>query len=490
MYGAMALPKFISNLLSGFGDMFAQFGSALADTDGGWTTTFEVLFGDVIDAVNRLVDAKGPTIIDTILNLLSVLVQKIQTWTETNFPVILDTLFFMLGAAVTKLSEWLYTNMPIINDTMLFVLGGVLDTTLTFLSTAFVKLMDWWNDNWPTISEFLYTTFMDTLELAAKALIDSTELITKTAVELGFSVIIGFLDGIAEKLPEVAESAINLVETIRDEVVTEENIQRMMDAGAGIIVNFLNGMSEWLEDPNNIGQIRDAINRFGKAVITAIKTFFGISDNGKATAGGEMYKTTGNFLQGFADGIKRAWENNPVSQAIKWFTNKIKDSTNKGLDEHSPSKFTEQAAKFFTEGFAIGIKKNSKSAINAVDETTDGIKSAFSTMMEALKIAGNDEFDINPTITPVVDTSNIESAAKMANSMFGTVDGGFPTSYGAASALAADFAQNGGVGPGSALAGNSSVVNFTQNNYSPEALSHYEVYRQTKNLLHTIDSRT
>ena len=104
-------------------------------------------------------------------------------------------------------------------------------------------------------------------------------------------------------------------------------------------------------------------------------------------------------------------------------------------------------------------------------------------MMEALKIAGNDEFDINPTITPVVDTSNIESAAKMANSMFGTVDGGFPTSYGAASALAADFAQNGGVGPGSALAGNSSVVNFTQNNYSPEALSHYEVYRQTKNLI-------
>lgn len=489
MYGAMALPKFISNLLSGFGDMFAQFGSALADTDGGWTTTFEVLFGDVIDAVNRLIDAKGPTIIDTILNLLSVLIQKLQTWTEINFPVILDTLFFMLGAAITKLSEWLYTNMPVINDTMLFVLGGVLDTTLTFLGMAFIKLMDWWNDNWPTIAEFLYTTFIDTLKLAAKALIDSTELITKTAVELGFSVIIGFLDGIAEKLPDVADSAINLIETIRDEVVTEENVQRMMDAGAGIILNFLNGMSEWLEDTNNIKQIRDTIGRFGKAIISAIKTFFGFDDNGNVTSGGELDKTTGNWLTGFAQGIQRAWENNPVSKAISWFTKKIKDSTNEGLEEHSPSKFTEQAAKFFTEGFAVGVKKNSKSAINAVYETTDDIKSAFSTMMEALKIVSDEEFDINPTITPVVDTSNIESAAKIASRMFGTVNGGFLTSYGAASALSADFAQNGGVGSGSAFAGNSSIVNFTQNNYSPEALSHYEVYRQTKNLLHTIDSR-
>jgi len=486
LYGAAALPKFLGGLLSGFGDVFAQFGSALADTDGGWTTTFEVLFGDVIDAANRLITVKGPSIIDTILNLLTVLVAKVQTWTELNFPVILDTLFFMLGAAVVKLSEWLYVNMPTINDTLLFVLGGILDTTLRFLSTAFVKLMDWWNDNWPTISEFLYTTFMDTLELAAKALVDSTELITKTAIELGFSVMIGFMDGIAEKLPELTNSAISLVETIRDEVVTEENVKRIMDAGAGIILNFLNGMSEWLEDVNNIKEIRAAIDRFGKAIINAIKAFFGFDDNGNLNKTGEMYKTTGNFLQGFANGIQRAWENNPVSKALKWFTDKIKGDTEKGLEEHSPSKFTEGSAKYFVQGFANGIKKNAKIATNSITEITDDIKDSFSVLMESLKIVTDEEFDLDPVITPVVDVSNIESAAEMASNAFSGSSGGFAVTYGAASALASNFAQNGGVGSNTST-NNSSVVNFTQNNYSPKSLSHYELYRQTKNLLHTIE---
>lgn len=490
LYGATALPKFIGGLLSGFGDVFAQFGEALADTDGGWTTTFEVLFGDVIDATDRLINAKAPIIMDTIFNLLTQLVNKIQDWTEINFPTILDTFFFMLGAFVTKLSEWIYTNLPTINELLLFILGAVLDTTLTFLATAFVKLMDWWNDNWPTISEFLYTTFMDTLELAAQALLDSTELITKTAVELGFSVMIGFIDGIAEKLPELTNSAISLVETIRDEVVTEENVQRIMDAGAGIILNFLNGMSEWLEDTNNIEQIRDAIGRFGKAVINAIKTFFGFDDSGNATSGGELWKTTGNFLQGFANGIMRSWENNPVNKAIKWFTDKIKGDTNKGLEEKSPSKFTEGSAKYFVQGFANGIKKNAKIATNSIADVTDDIKDSFSILMESLKIVTDEDFDLDPVITPVVDTSNIEDAAALASDVLSGTNGSFGMSYGLSSALASDFAQNSGVGSSSNTSNNSSIVNFTQNNYSPKALSHYEVYRQTKNLLHTIDART
>lgn len=459
---------------------------------------------DAIDVLCTVIERSTDRIVGTVFFVLGALIHGLSDFLTTHQEDILT----ILGAPFTWIAEllirhkediltalaapieWLGELLIREHETIMGVLGGVTVILLEWLGILFTELRNWWDQNWPTVSEFLYATFMDTLELAAKALIDSTELITKTAVELGFSVIIGFLDGIAEKLPEVAESAINLVETIRDEVVTEENVQRMMDAGAGIIINFLNGMSEWLENESNIRAIQYSIARFGRAIINAIKTFFGFDDSGNTTTGGELWKTTGNFLQGFANGIQRAWENNPVKKAIDFFTNKVKEATNKGMEEQSPSKFTERVGKFFLQGFANGVSDNTKIATGAIDDSTGDIKSAFSTMMEALKIVGNDEFDINPTITPVVDTSNIESAAKMANGMFGTVNGGFLTSYGAASALAADFAQNGGVGPGSDLAGNSSVVNFTQNNYSPEALSHYEVYRQTKNLLHTIDSRT
>ena len=178
--------------------------------------------------------------------------------------------------------------------------------------------------------------------------------------------------------------------------------------------------------------------------------------------------------------------NNPVSKALSWFTNKIKGDMNDGLEEHSPSKFTERSAKYFILGFANSIEKNAKIATKSVEDLTDDVKDSFSVLMESLKIATDEEFDIDPVITPIVDTSNIESAAAMASDAFSGSSRGFAVTYGAASALASEFAQNGGVGSSSSMS-NSSVVNFTQNNYSPKSLSHYELYRQTKNLLHTID---
>lgn len=491
LYASTAGPKFIGGLLSGFGDVLGQLGSDLANTDGGWTTTFEVLFGDVIDATDRLINAKAPIIMDTVLNLLSQLVNKVQAWTEVNFPVMLDTFFFMLGAFVTKLAEWTYANLPTINELILFILGAILDTTLTFLATAFDKLLVWWNDNWPTIAEFLYTTFMDTLELAAKALIDSTELITKTAVELGFAVMIGFLDGIAEKLPDITESAINLIETFRDEVCTEENTERVVDAGVGIVENFVNGIADWLEDENNIISFRDSFTHLGEAALKAIKTFFGIGDSGEAGSGSNLFSLAWNILKGLADGIKNAWETSPLKHTIDWLCDKFKgemESKDKGFDVNSPSKWAKRLGVGIDEGLAIGVKDGSKQVLKSVDSVTENTKDAFSILMDSLRLAGDENFDINPVITPIVDTSNIEDAAAMASSAFSGANGSFNMSYGLSSALAAEFAQNGGVNTSNSSS-NNSIVNFTQNNYSPKALSHYEVYRQTKNLLHTIDSR-
>lgn len=458
------------------------------------------VFGEILIVGAEAIQGAAGTIIDTVYFILGGIVDGLANWLASHQESILS----VLGAPIAWLAELLIRNKENIlvalaapiewlaellireHDNILTVLGGITIIFLEWLGKIIQALPKWWSDNWPAISEFAYNSFMDVLNLALKALLDSTERITAAAIGLGLKVITGFMNGISENVGELADSAIKMVETIRDEVVTEDNVQKIMDAGAGIIKNFLNGMSEWLEDKNNIREIRDAIDRFGNAIINAIKTFFGWDDSGNLSKDGAMYKTTGNFLQGFANGIQRAWENNPVSKAIKWFTDKVKGETNKGLEEESPSKFTEKSAKYFVQGFANGVEKNGKIAINSITEVTDDIKNTFSLLMGALEVATLEEFDINPVITPVVDVSNIESAAEMASNAFSGSSGGFAVTYGAASALASNFAQNGGVGSNTST-NNSSVVNFTQNNYSPKSLSHYELYRQTKNLLHTIE---
>ena len=85
----------------------------------------------------------------------------------------------------------------------------------------------------------------------------------------------------------------------------------------------------------------------------------------------------------------------------------------------------------------------------------------------------NTEVDTEPVIRPVLDLSNVRKNAGSLNAML---------SYDQAirvggSLLGSDSEiQNGSKG------GNMSV-NFTQNNYSPKALSRFEIYRQTKNQL-------
>jgi len=464
------------------------------------------VFGEILIVGAEAIQGAAGTIIETIYFILGGIVDGLANWLAEHQESIMS----ILGAPIAWLAEllirhkediltalaapieWLAELLIREHDNILSTLGGITILFLEWLGTIVQALPGWWHENWPAISDFAYTSFMDVLDLALKALLDSTEKITAAAVGLGLKVITGFMNGISENVGDLTESAIKMVETIRDEVVTEENVQRVMDAGAGIIKNFLNGMSEWLEDTNNIREIRSAIDRFGKAIINAIKTFFGWDDSGNLSRTGELYKTTGNFLQGFANGIKRAWENNPVSSAIKWFTDKIKSSTDKGLEEKSPSKFTERAGKYFLEGFAIGIEENTDKTVDSVSDATDNIKNTFANLMESIGDIASGEFDIDPVITPVVDTSNITSAAELASEAFSSYKGGFSTTYGRASALAATFAQNGGTtvdANGNVIPGNTSVVNFTQNNYSPESLSHYEIYRQTKNLLHTVGSK-
>lgn len=103
------------------------------------------------------------------------------------------------------------------------------------------------------------------------------------------------------------------------------------------------------------------------------------------------------------------------------------------------------------------------------DKFTSGINSAITSAAKAF--SQMDEF--TPTITPVLDLSNLKNGATAINSALG-----LGTSE-SALALAMQV-QNGSVSSED-QAQKQTILQFEQNNYSPEALSTADIYRRTRN---------
>lgn len=91
-----------------------------------------------------------------------------------------------------------------------------------------------------------------------------------------------------------------------------------------------------------------------------------------------------------------------------------------GQASHSPSKLTIQAGKWLGEGLIIGIEQMGKKVYNAGYSLGDGATNSIS---KAINKAGgliNGDMDIQPTISPVIDLTNVENGVSAINGMLDT----------------------------------------------------------------------
>ena len=84
-----------------------------------------------------------------------------------------------------------------------------------------------------------------------------------------------------------------------------------------------------------------------------------------------------------------------------------------------------------------------------------------------------DDMDTEPVIRPILDLSNVTSGIRK-------IDASFSRSQALAIVSSRDKRYNDELQNG-VNSTNGNTYTFTQNNYSPKALSRDEIYRQTKN---------
>lgn len=284
---------------------------------------------------------------------------------------------------------------------------------------------------------------------------DSIAAFGEALQNLGTTGIEGFITAFTDGKAKTDEAMRNLLQGMLDEISKKET--RFLASARTLMNRFVDGIKEKRSAPKN--EISNAI----ADMITVINNFYD-----------DFYELGKYMVKGFAQGITDNTET--AREAARYMAGETVDAARRELDEHSPSRVFYSIGRNVVLGFTNAFFNNANLARNAGDTialaSVAGVNQAIQNVARAIE-AG---IDTQPTIRPVLDLSNVRSGMATLNSMISRDK-----------ALSVNATINGSgysAEPGGVNAQQpSSTINFTQNNYSPKALSRLEIYRQTRNQL-------
>ena len=325
-------------------------------------------------------------------------------------------------------------------------------------------------------------------------------------IAAGVGVLTSFVQGIANSIGKV----INVVASIISNFITSigNGLGKIINAGGTMIANLVNGIS------NNIGKVLTAggnaishfitgigdqgakivsagVNALGKLIsalgsggadlaekgANAVISFLNSVANTIRTKEPQMLAAGANIgaaiVQGMINGMA-SLAGSLTSRALSLISS-LPGKVKKFLHISSPSRVFYDIGTAIVDGLIWGI-----------DDSADGVDASMENMITSMmdtvnsipSLTGMDA--LSPVITPVLDLTQVQAGADQMTAMINTAPVATVSAGQAASISASQAVQGGAI---DTTAPDKSVIKFEQNNYSPEALSPVEIYRQTKNQL-------
>lgn len=221
-------------------------------------------------------------------------------------------------------------------------------------------------------------------------------------VEAGVKLIVGLLNGIASQIGQIIEAGANVVISFIEGFMSM--IPKLIDAGFKAMIDLLNGLADSIR--TNTPLVIEAVNNLLSACIEAIGMYIG-----------NFVECGVQLMKGLATGI---W--NGVKLVVDSAVNAVKTAWNAALNWlgiNSPSTKGIEAGMYIDEGLAVGLSKYADTAGNAATdvgkETVDSLSDALSGVSDVIE----NDMDMQPTIRPVLDLSEVESGASKVDDLFG-----------------------------------------------------------------------
>lgn len=446
------------NDLGSFGDSLVQFGSGIKSYSDSISGIDTGIMSSVITQVNRLVEmAKGMAELDTsgMSGFSTALIQLGNNGIDGFINAFTDASGRVTSAATSMLTTFINAANA---------QKGNLTSTFTTMMQAVLTTLTNYQTQFNTAGSTLMTKFISGIK--------SQDGNTKTAIT---NIISGCITAINNKQTQFNTAGANLMIKLIAGVKTKDYETR--NAFANILSSCLTAIANKYPEFQNAGmQCMIKFIAGVKEKAEEVKTAFTGNLNASVTAirdYHDQFKQAGAYLvEGFADGIS---ENTYRAEAkARAMARAAAEAAEDELDEHSPSRVGYHIGDFFGLGFVNAIGTYAVKAYNASAEMADSAKTGLGNAIAKVKDMIDNGVDGQPTIRPILDLSDVEEKSHRLNTLFSRSQA-LTVSTGIAAARGRNL-QNEDTNPNT---GNS--YNFTQNNYSPKALSRTEIYRQTKN---------
>ncbi|MBP5596102.1 MAG: tape measure protein [Pseudobutyrivibrio sp.] len=252
-----------------------------------------------------------------------------------------------------------------------------------------------WSNSVATVNPTNMTTASSSLKLLVDSLDNASNIDFEnidnfggSLQQIGANTMQGFVDAFENCYGEVAQ-AISHFSDEADEAYRYNGKSRMILFGKHMVLNIIDG----IKDKDD--EIKSAVRKMCDAIYDTIRDY---RDH--------IFNIGQYLINGFISGIN--FKYNEVQEAVDNITNFIGPRMKNNLKERSPSKMTFEIGSYLGEGLANGMMSTASIIQNASDDISE---TATMSLRDALHnaITNFDDENLSPTITPVIDMSEVNN---------------------------------------------------------------------------------
>lgn len=409
----LLIPQLAVGIAQGIIDMVVTLGKGAAKIVGavvdigkailqGVSQLIPELFNVIKTFVSELI-AFIPSQLPGLFNSLTVFFDQLWTFLTGQIPNLFNFLTVFFSNAFT----FLQTELPMIVETIRLFLDSILQAIILeapVIGQAFISIVQTILTTIQTLGPQIVQTL---LTLLADLLAQLAQFVPQMA-NSALQILLGFLNAIAENIGQITESAISIAVAFM--LGLAEKMPEIVDAAFKLVIGFIDGLANAID--NNHQALFDAVAKLitaiGKAIVDGIVTiaksageliqgFLKEFDLGKLAT--DLWNAGANLVKGIIDGIV-GWAQHLWDEVGRLAQGAV-DTLTGAFEEHSPSRKGMRIGAYLAEGLAIGIRDTSKEVMDSAGEMAYGA-------LDALKVLSNTE-GLSPTITPVLDSSNIQN---------------------------------------------------------------------------------
>ena len=305
-------------------------------------------------------------------------------------PVLLETLDTVLYAV----RDWLFDKVTFMVENMIKYTIAILDGIIPNIAEIIEKLFELikeilkgistgLDENGDEIAVYIADIVAKLIDMIIKAL---TELFTKL-INIGYDLGTQIGDGLVKAWPWIKDNVIQPIEDAWNAI--KDWFGKFLQSGKDLLDNIVKGI---MEAPD---KIKDTISGFINNAVDWIRNF-DFLQVGRDIIGGllqgiglnadDFFDAAGNVASGAIDTFKNIFGINSPSKVMK------EDIAENGI----------------IAGLVEGIKNGMGATTKAAEESSNGLLDTFNKYLNFDNFTDGFSDELSPTITPVLDLSNVE----------------------------------------------------------------------------------